>query len=125
VGWAFAVAASSFGPLLLLGIWWRRLTWVGALAGLVLGGGASSVAVVLAMAGVGQHGWPAVLLDEPAIWTVPVAFLTMVVVSLATRGTIPRDVTRKMLALHLPEHLRRHDRDRTPRSSQKWDEGAT
>jgi cation/acetate symporter len=107
VGWAFAIAASSFGPLLLLGIWWRRLTWVGALIGLVLGGGASSVAVVLAMVGVGQQGWPAVLLGEPAIWTVPLAFLAMVLGSLATRRALPADVTGKLLALHLPEHLRR------------------
>jgi cation/acetate symporter len=30
VGWAFAIAASSFCPLIVLGIWWRRLTWIGA-----------------------------------------------------------------------------------------------
>ena len=30
VGWAFAVAASTFCPLLVLGIWWRRLSWIGA-----------------------------------------------------------------------------------------------
>ena len=34
VGLAFAVAASTFCPLLVLGIWWRRLTDVGAVAGL-------------------------------------------------------------------------------------------
>ncbi|MFD2350722.1 cation acetate symporter [Nonomuraea ferruginea] len=34
VGLAFAVAASSFCPLLVLGIWWRRLSTTGALAGL-------------------------------------------------------------------------------------------
>ena len=39
VGLAFAVAASSFCPLLLLGIWWRGLTDVGATAGLLAGGG--------------------------------------------------------------------------------------
>ena len=38
VGLAFAVAASTFCPLLVLGIWWRRLTDVGAIAGLVVGG---------------------------------------------------------------------------------------
>jgi cation/acetate symporter len=69
VGWAFAIAASSFCPLLLLGIWWPGLTWKGALSGLVLGGGASSLAVVATMAGIGKSGWPAVLLGEPAIWT--------------------------------------------------------
>ena len=35
VGWAFALAASTFCPLLLLGIWWERLTARGAAAGLV------------------------------------------------------------------------------------------
>ncbi|MGH3342513.1 MAG: cation acetate symporter, partial [Carbonactinosporaceae bacterium] len=39
VGLAFAVAASSFCPLLVLGIWWRRLTDAGAAAGLLAGGG--------------------------------------------------------------------------------------
>ena len=106
VGWAFAIAASTFCPLLLLGIWWRRLTWVGALGGLVLGGGASSLAVVLTMVGVGKTGWPAVLLGEPAIWTVPLAFVTMVVLSLATPRALPSDVIAKLLALHLPERVR-------------------
>ena len=40
VGWAFAIAASSFCPLLVLGIWWRQLTRAGAAAGIVVGGGA-------------------------------------------------------------------------------------
>ena len=63
VGWAFAIAASTFCPLLLLGIWWRRLTWIGALGGLILGGGASSIAVVLTIGG-RPTGWPAVLLER-------------------------------------------------------------
>ena len=106
VGWAFAIAASTFCPLLLLGIWWRRFTWIGAMGGLILGGAASSVAVVLTMFGVGATGWPAVLLGEPAIWTVPLAFLTMIVLSLATARAIPSDVTQQLLALHLPERVR-------------------
>ena len=110
VGWAFAIAASSFCPLLLLGIWWAGLTWKGALCGLALGGGASSMAVILAMVGVGKTGWPAVLLGEPAIWTVPLAFVAMIGVSLLTRRTVPSDVTRQLLALHLPERVRLPDR---------------
>ena len=84
VGWAFAIAASTFCPLLLLGIWWRRFTWIGAIGGLILGGLASSVAVLLTIWASASSGWPAVLLSEPAIWTVPLAFLTMIVLSLAT-----------------------------------------
>ena len=38
VGLAFAVTASTFAPLLMLGIWWRGLTPVGAVAGLLVGG---------------------------------------------------------------------------------------
>ena len=37
VGLAFAVAASTFCPLLVLGIWWRGLTDAGAIAGLLVG----------------------------------------------------------------------------------------
>ena len=37
VGLAFAVAASTFCPLLVLGIWWRGLTDAGAIAGMATG----------------------------------------------------------------------------------------
>jgi Na+(H+)/acetate symporter ActP len=106
VGWAFAIAGSSLCPLLVLGIWWPRLSRIGAMAGLVIGGGASSAAVVASMAGMGKGGWPALLLQEPAIWTVPLAFAVMIGVSRLTRHSIPADVTRKLLALHLPENVR-------------------
>lgn len=106
VGWCFAIAASTFCPLLVLGIWWRRLTWVGAIAGLILGGCSSSVAIIMTMVGVGQSGWPSVLLGQPAIWTVPLAFFTMIVVSRATPAFLPPDLESKLLQLHLPEALR-------------------
>ena len=37
VGWAFAIAASTFCPMFLLGIWWTRLTARGAAAGMLVG----------------------------------------------------------------------------------------
>jgi len=114
VGWAFTIAASSFCPLLLLGIWWPRLTRTGAMAGLALGGAASTGAIVATIAGAGETGWPALLLQEPAIWTVPVAFLTMVTVSLFSRRSMPPEVDRMMRALHLPEPLRHGGRDGRP-----------
>ena len=107
VGWAFAVAASSFCPLLLLGIWWPRLTRVGAMWGLALGGGASSLAVVASLAGLGTSGWPALLLGEPAIWTVPLAFGAMVLGSLLTPAAMPANLTDLLVTMHLPERLRR------------------
>ncbi|WBC02967.1 cation acetate symporter [Micromonospora sp. WMMA1976] len=106
VGLAFAVAASSFCPLLVLGIWWRGLTDLGAAAGVLVGGGAAVGAVLLTVLGPPLTGWPATLTTQPAAWTVPLAFTVMVVVSMASRRRLPRDVRATMLRLHTPESLR-------------------
>jgi Na+(H+)/acetate symporter ActP len=105
VSMAFAVAASSFCPLLLLGIWWRGLTDAGAMAGLILGGGASVVGVVATIAGVEPGGWLGVLMAQPAAVTVPLAFVTMILVSLMTGRRVPGDVARVLARLHAPERL--------------------
>jgi len=105
VGLAFAVAASTFCPLLVLGIWWRGLTAPGAATGLVVGGGLSAAGVLATLTGIADGGWPASLLAQPAAWTVPVSFAVMVGVSLATRDRVPADVGRTMLRLHAPEAL--------------------
>jgi len=108
VGLAFAVAASTFCPLLVLGIWWRRLTPVGAGAGLLAGGGLSGIAVLITVLGPPLSGWPGTLLAEPAAWTVPISFAVMVLGSLATQKQVPADVGRTMVQLHAPERLRLH-----------------
>ncbi|WP_033345330.1 sodium/solute symporter [Catenuloplanes japonicus] len=105
VGLAFAVAASSFCPLLVLGIWWRGLTAAGAVAGIVTGGGAAVAAVLVTVLGPPLSGWPAEAVAQPAAWTVPLAFTTMVLVSLATRRHLPGTVGATMLRLHAPESL--------------------
>ncbi len=106
VGWAFAVAASTFCPLLLLGIWWRGLTDIGAAAGILAGGGAAMAAVLVTVLGPPLHGWPADVVGQPAAWTVPLAFAVMVVGSLLTRERVPKEVNATMLRLHAPESLR-------------------
>lgn len=106
VGLAFAVAASSFCPLLVLGIWWRGLTDVGAAAGLLVGGGAATAAVLTTMLGPPLRGWSATLISQPAAWTVPLAFTVMALVSLATRRRVPSRVGLTMLRLHAPDALR-------------------
>ena len=103
VGLAFAVAASTFCPLLVLGIWWRGLTDVGALAGLAVGFVGSGIGVVHALGNGDSTGWGAVRLEQPAAWSVPLAFVTMVGVSLATRSRVPSHVQRFMVRLHTPE----------------------
>jgi cation/acetate symporter len=105
VGWAFAIAASSFCPLLVLGIWWRGLSARGARAGLLVGGGGASAGILSTMLGVAPGGWLGSLLGQPAAWTVPLAFATMVLVSRRTPASVPPDVGRTMLTLHTPEHL--------------------
>ncbi len=103
IGLAFAVAASTFCPLLLLGIWWRRLTPAGAAAGLVAGFGGSGFAVLWTLAGGSTGGWSGTLLAQPAAWSVPLAFGTMVAVSLATRTQVPAHTHRLLVRLHTPE----------------------
>ncbi|MFP5336119.1 MAG: cation acetate symporter [Actinomycetes bacterium] len=106
VGLAFALAASTFCPLLVLGIWWRGLTARGAVAGLATGGALASAAVTTTMLAGPLDGWPGALLAQPAAWTVPAAFAVMVGASLATRGAVPADVGRTMVRLHAPERAR-------------------
>ncbi|MCK0113250.1 cation acetate symporter [Ornithinimicrobium sp. F0845] len=105
VGLAFAVAASSFCPLLLLGIWWPRLTDVGAIAGLVTGGGLSTLAVLTTLVWAPAGGWWTPALAQPAAWTMPIAFLVMVLVSLATPRRVATGVSRTMIRLHTPESV--------------------
>jgi cation/acetate symporter len=102
---AFAVAASTFCPLLLLGIWWRGLTARGAIAGMVTGGILSGTAVLAVMVGVQPSGLRGALLAQPALLTVPIAFATMTGVSLSDRARVPLHVGRAMVRLHLPETL--------------------
>jgi Na+(H+)/acetate symporter ActP len=106
VGLAFAVSASSFCPLLVLGIWWRRLTPPGAAAGMLVGGGSALVAVAATMAGLPGTGALHAMLAWPALWSVPLAFLTMVLVSLATPGRVPAGTAAILARFHLPEELR-------------------
>src|SRR3546814_1115747 len=57
VGLAFAVAASTFCPLLVLGIWWRGLTDIGAIAGLLTGFVASGIGVTYSLSSWTTSGW--------------------------------------------------------------------
>jgi cation/acetate symporter len=103
VGWAFAIAASSFCPLLILGVWWRRFTWVGAMAGMLAGGGAAAVAIFTVMLGPKLSGWPSALLAQPAAWTVPIAFIACAIGSLLSPSQIPIDTHARLARMHSPE----------------------
>jgi cation/acetate symporter len=104
VGWAFAIAASSFCPMFLLGIWWRGLTARGAALGMIAGAGIASAGIFAGLIAGDVGGALGALLSQPAVVSVPVAFVTMVSVSLL-ESPDPADAEPAMLALHAPEGL--------------------
>ncbi len=105
VGLAFAVAASTFCPLLVLGIWWPRMSTVGAATGLVVGGCTTIAAVLVNVADVELSGWAGAVFAQPAAWTMPLAFGAAIAVSLLTPNRIPFGVARSMVRLHTPESV--------------------
>ncbi len=127
VGQAFAIAAASYFPLLFMSVWWRGMTMQGAATGMLVGGlcalvaaaatNASNLALDKGPMGTlftsfrplnsfwASHPLLRILCEQPAIWTVPLAIILMVIVSKATRRSIPGDVRMKMLVLHAPEAL--------------------
>lgn len=131
VGQAFAIAAASYFPLLFMSVWWRGMTMKGAATGMLTGGLCSLVCVTFtsisdiqaktakAAAELSKTTWEPdalnafwishpllrILAEQPALWAVPLAIVLMIVVSKATRKTIPADIRMKMLVLHAPEAL--------------------
>lgn len=121
VGLVFAVAASTLCPLLVLGIWWRGLTAAGAGAGMVAGGLVAGCAAGISVLGGFTvdvwNGWPAAMVAYPAAVSVPLAFVTMVLVSKVTKRQIPADLSRIFTRMHAPERLGvGSDRERELRS---------
>ena len=117
VGWAFAIAATSYFPLLFLSTWWRGITMKGAATGMLVGGTFSLVAIASTMFA-DQAPWAKglanfyaghpllrILAEQPAIWALPLAIILMVFVSKLTRTEVPADIRMKMLVLHAPEKL--------------------
>jgi Na+(H+)/acetate symporter ActP len=127
VGQAFAIAAASYFQLLFMSVWWRGMTMKGAATGMLTGGLCALIAAAATnvsnlsldkgpmgkvFAGFAplNHFWAAhpllrILCEQPAIWTVPLAIGLMVIVSKATRASVPADIRMKMLVLHAPEAL--------------------
>jgi cation/acetate symporter len=90
VGWAFSVAASANLPALILLLFWKRTTAQGITAA-VLVGMVSSLAWILLSGDTFKaiYGLPAekawVPFSQPGLVTIPLGFLTLIVVSLATQ----------------------------------------
>ncbi|WBU38510.1 sodium/solute symporter [Homoserinibacter sp. YIM 151385] len=111
VGLVFLVAASSMSPVLLLGVWWRRLTARGAIAAMLVGAASSIGAVALDASGLLGD---LVLLEQPALWTVPLATAVAVIVSRLDQRGPPSGAHRRLLRLHAPERRLTADEQPTP-----------
>lgn len=83
VGLAFAVAASANVPVILLALWWRRFSRLGAIAGMLSGLVASLALIVASPVFMGSRAlFP---LENPGIVSIPFALLCAVVVTLLVR----------------------------------------
>ena len=90
VGWAFSVAASANLPTLVMLLFWKGTTKQGIIAAIVVGMVSSLAWVLLSSESYSQvYGMKAedaiVPFSQPGIVTIPLGFLTLVVVSLLTR----------------------------------------
>lgn len=89
VGWAFSVAASANLPALVMILFWKRVTRQGVIAAIVVGMVSSLGWILLSADTYAKvYGLPAedaiVPFSQPGIVTIPLGFLTLVLVSLMT-----------------------------------------
>ena len=91
VGMLYSIAASATFPILVMSMFWSRLTTIGAVAG-----GSVGLILSVGLIVVGPSVWVQVLgnpkallpFDQPAIISAPSAFAVMIIVSLLTREKI-------------------------------------
>lgn len=101
VGMVFVFAASALSPVILLSIWWRRLTALGAVVGMATG--ALTCTGAFLVAGLLPQGfWLQAALAQPAAWTVPLATTAAVLCSLADRRGSTEHGLRFLARLHTP-----------------------
>ena len=98
---AFSLAAATFFPAVVMGIFWRRATRAGAVAGMLAGAGlclwymARNTAGPRAFFGLGEAGadlrWFGIDPVAAGVFGVPLGCLVLVVVSLLTRPPLPEE----------------------------------
>jgi cation/acetate symporter len=82
VAWAFSLAAASFFPALVMGIWWKRANKAGALAGMIAGLGITTYYLIASR----FYGvrWFETQTIASGIWGIPLGFIVIWIVSLMT-----------------------------------------
>ncbi|WP_394160092.1 sodium/solute symporter [Galactobacter valiniphilus] len=100
IGSIFALTASTIAPVLLAGIWWRRCSGPGAVAGIVTGALVCGASLGAAALGAGAGTLWGGLLGQPALLSVPCAIAALVIASYRSPG--PADADAILARLHTP-----------------------
>jgi cation/acetate symporter len=90
VGWAFTVAASANLPAIIMVLFWKKVTSTGVIASIIAGLVVSLVMIMLSPETfIEVYKLPAssapLPISQPAIFSVPISFLVLIVVSLFTK----------------------------------------
>ncbi len=91
VGLAFAVAASANLPAILMLLFWKKTTDSGIAASILVGITASMTLILLSPSMFERYGLPGQApfpLDNPGIISIPLSFITLIIVSLLTQKKI-------------------------------------
>ena len=99
VAWAFSLAAASFFPALVMGIWWKRANKPGALAGMLVG----LATTLYYMVGSRFYGvsWFGTATIASGVFGIPLGFLTIWIVSKLTAAP-PVDMQEMVVNVRYP-----------------------
>jgi cation/acetate symporter len=111
VAWAFSLAAAGLFAPLVLGIWWKRTTAAGAIAGMIVGFGVCAFYLV-GTRYFDMPLWFGIRNISSALFGLPLAFLVTWVVSLMTQAP----------SKEMQDFV---DSIRVPRGDLAWVKGAT
>jgi cation/acetate symporter len=104
VAWAFSLAAASFFPALVLGIWWKRANREGAVTGMLVG----FLLTLFYMIGSRFYGlsWFGTGTVASGVFGIPIGFLTIWIVSLLTPPP-PQEIQDFVVSVRYPESGKR------------------
>ncbi|PYZ95772.1 cation acetate symporter [Alteribacter lacisalsi] len=107
VAWAFGLAAGTFFPALLLGVWWKRANGPGVIAGMLTG-----LAVTLTYIFAAQAGFQIAGINDTGagVFGAASAIIAIVVVSLLTKAPSQK-IQEEVIDLRYPEQMTYKDGD--------------
>jgi cation/acetate symporter len=100
VAWAFSLAAASFFPALVMGIWWKRANRAGAVTGMIVGLGLTAFYMIGSrFYGVSWFGTQTI---ASAIFGLPAGLIVIWLVSLATAPP-PQEIQDLVVSVRYPK----------------------